>query len=87
MALALIKIILYGLLFYIIYQLIRFFRALGKVKRSSPGARRTSGIMVKDEVCNTYLPKEEAIKEIIQGKEYYFCCDECRQKFLEQKKS
>jgi len=43
--------------------------------------------MVKDEICNTYLPKEDAIKEVYQGKEYYFCSNECRQKFLEQKRS
>jgi len=42
--------------------------------------------MVKDEICNTYLPKEDAIKEIYQGKEYYFCSKECQQKFLESKK-
>jgi YHS domain-containing protein len=43
--------------------------------------------MVKDEVCNTYLPKEDAIRENIGGKEYFFCSKECRQKFLEQKKN
>lgn len=42
--------------------------------------------MVKDEICNTYLPKEDAIKEIYQGKELYFCSKECQQKFLESKK-
>lgn len=87
MTLSLIKLILYGLLFYIAYQLIRFFRVLGKAKKTSPTARRSSGLMVKDEICNTYLPKEEAIKEVFDGKEYYFCSNECRQKFLEQKKS
>ena len=43
--------------------------------------------MVKDEFCNTYLPREDALKERIDGKEYFFCCQECRKKFLEQKKS
>lgn len=82
----LIKIILYGLLAYIIYHLIRFFKVLGKVKKSPQSLKHPSGFMVKDEICNTYLPKEDAFKEIFQGKEYYFCSKECRQKFLEQKK-
>lgn len=43
--------------------------------------------MVKDEMCNTYLPQEDAIKEIYEGKEYYFCSKECKQKFLEQNKN
>jgi len=42
--------------------------------------------MVKDETCNTYLPREEAILEHADGKDYYFCSQECRQKFLGQKK-
>lgn len=87
MTISLLKIILYALLFYIVYHLIRFFRILGKAKKSSPTTRRSSGLMVKDEICNTYLPKEDAIKEVFDGKEYYFCSNECRQKFLEQKKS
>lgn len=84
---SLIKIILYALLVYIIYRLLQFFRALGKVKKPSQPLKRPSGMMVKDEICNTYLPKEDALKEIFQGKEFYFCSKECRQKFLEQKKS
>jgi YHS domain-containing protein len=43
--------------------------------------------MVKDEMCNTYLPQEDAIKEIYEGKEYYFCSKECKKKYLEQSKN
>ncbi len=79
------KIILYGFLIYIIYWLYRFFKALSK--GSTPRvSKRPSGLMVKDEMCNTYLPKESALKADYAGKEYYFCSNECRQKFLEQKK-
>jgi YHS domain-containing protein len=42
--------------------------------------------MVKDETCNTYLPKDEAIREMYQGQEFFFCSEECRQKFLQTKK-
>jgi YHS domain-containing protein len=42
--------------------------------------------MVKDEVCNTYLPREDAIREVIKGEEHFFCSNDCRQKFLEAKK-
>ncbi|MFP4081444.1 MAG: YHS domain-containing protein [Candidatus Aminicenantes bacterium] len=84
---ALLKLILYALLAYIIYQLIRFFRAVKRLKKSSSSSKSGSGMMVKDEICNTYIPEEDAVKEIHQGKEYYFCSQECRKKFLEQKKS
>ncbi len=80
------KIILYAFLAYIIYWLYRFFKAVNKGSKSPRVSKRSSGIMVKDEMCNTYLPKEDALKANYAGKVYYFCSKECRQKFLEQKK-
>ncbi len=80
------KIILYGFLIYIIYWLYRFFKALNKGGSTPRVSKRPSGLMVRDEMCNTYLPKENALKANYAGKEYYFCSNECRQKFLEQKK-
>jgi len=82
-----IKIIFYAFLVYIGYLFFRFFRALNKASKPPRASKRTSGIMVKDEICNTYLPKENAIRQVYEGKEYYFCSSECRQKFLEQKKT
>ncbi len=82
----LIRIIFYALLVYIIYLVYRFFQGIGRASKTSRVAKRPSGMMVKDETCNTYLPKEDSLKEIIEGKEYYFCSKECRDKFLEKKK-
>jgi uncharacterized protein len=82
-----IKIIFYAILAYIGYLFFRFFRALNKASKPPRASKGTSGIMVKDDICNTYIPKEDAIRHVYEGKEYYFCSSECRQKFLEQKKS
>jgi uncharacterized protein len=87
MVAGILKIILYAFLAYIIFVIFRFFRALNKASKPRRDSKRASGIMVKDETCNTYLPKENAIREVYKGKEYYFCSSECRQKFLKQKKS
>ena len=43
--------------------------------------------MVKDETCNTYLPEENAIKQVIGGKTFYFCSKICQKKFLKKKTS
>lgn len=43
--------------------------------------------MVKDEMCNTYLPEENALTEKLDGQEYYFCSKECRERFLELRKN
>jgi len=81
------RIILYAFLAYIFYLLIRFFQAVNRRSRSQRrNPKPPSGMMVRDEICNTYLPKEDAIKEVYEGKEYYFCSNECRRKFLEQKR-
>jgi YHS domain-containing protein len=81
-----VKIIFYALLAFIIYQTIRFFQTVNKVRRTHRSQNRPSGVMVKDDICNTYLPKDDAIKETSEGKEYYFCSQECRKKFVESKK-
>ncbi|MCX8159317.1 MAG: YHS domain-containing protein [Candidatus Saccharicenans sp.] len=43
--------------------------------------------MVKDEVCNTYIPEDEALKENKNGRVYYFCSEDCRKKFLESREN
>lgn len=81
-----LRIILYALIAYIVYTFIRAFQKLGQKGHPDRQSRRGAGRMVKDEECNTYLPQEDAIKEIREGKEYFFCSKECRQKFLDTKK-
>ena len=36
--------------------------------------------MVRDEVCNTYLPREDALRAVQDGREVFFCSEECRRK-------
>ncbi|MCP2597887.1 YHS domain-containing protein [Candidatus Aminicenantes bacterium AC-335-A11] len=51
-----------------------------------PPQQKKSNLMIKDEVCNTYLPVEDAIEVNINGKKYYFCSKECKEKFIEEYK-
>jgi len=83
----LFRFILYSFIIYIIYLLYKFFKALNKTRTPQNPSKRISGMMVKDEYCNTYLPKEDAIREVIEGKEYFFCSNDCRQKYLKSKKT
>ena len=86
-----IRLIYWALIIYFIYLVWKF---ISRPKKKTPSqaqsqtqARRLPQMMVKDETCNTYLPIEEAIKETCQGKDYYFCSRDCRQKFLDKKKA
>lgn len=82
MMVGLVRAIFYIVLFYIIFKIIRFFSALNKASKSPSSKKQISGTMVKDETCNTYLPKEDAIRYVHQGKEYFFCSETCKKKFL-----
>jgi len=82
------RIILLALLFYLVFLLVRFFQSLGRGSRQkNPGASSTARkMMVKDEVCNTYIQEDEALKEVHNGQVHYFCSEECRKKFLSSKR-
>lgn len=81
------RIIFYLFIAYLVYLVLRFlFPARRKAQRNRP-PRQLSGIMVKDEMCNTYLPEENALREKLDGRVHYFCSKECRERFLELRKN
>jgi len=81
------RFILYIFLAYIIYLVLRFLFLPKRWSQPRPSPRQPSGIMVKDEVCNTYLPQEDALQEKLNGKDYFFCSEACRKKFLAARKN
>lgn len=83
----LFRIFVYGLIAYLVYLVYRFFKAINQGSKQPRINKQPSGIMVKDEACNTYLPKEDAIRVQFGGTDHYFCSQECKQKFLNSKKS
>jgi YHS domain-containing protein len=83
----LFRFLLYVVVAYMVYAFLRFLFFPRRSSRPGRSRPQLSGIMVKDEVCNTYLSKDEAILEKIDGEDHYFCSQECRQKFLEERKS
>ncbi|MFO7867440.1 MAG: transcriptional regulator [Candidatus Aminicenantes bacterium] len=81
-----IRVILFALLAYIIYLLLKFFQGIQKASRRVSSSSRKTGMMVKDNVCNTYLPEDDAIKEKFNGELHFFCSKKCRDTFLESHK-
>jgi uncharacterized protein len=83
------RLIFYAVWAYIIYSVYRFFRNIWRKiapPPAKPDPRRVSGVMVKDEACGIYIPKDDALRETVDGREYFFCSKECRKKFLEASK-
>ena len=83
----LLRFVFFALLAYLGYLLYRFFKAVSRASQRPKPVKNKSGLMVKDEVCNTYLPEEDAIRFTFEGKDYYFCSNTCKQKFLDSKKT
>ena len=81
------RLVYWALIIYFVYLVWKFIRGPKKKPAAQPRDKQLPQMMVKDETCNTYLPIEEAIKENCQGKDYYFCSRDCRQKFLDKKKA
>jgi hypothetical protein len=54
--------------------------------RPQPGASaktpRTDGEMVRDRVCNTFLPRERALTTRLGSEQLFFCSERCRDTFL-----
>jgi len=42
----------------------------------------TTSEMIQDPVCGMYVPGNEAITAVINGRVVYFCSEECRDKFV-----
>lgn len=41
-------------------------------------ARVAGGALVRDRVCNTFLPREHALTALVDGREEHFCSAACR---------
>lgn len=56
--------------------------ASGAAKRGETGKGKGEDT-VFDEVCQTYVPRSFAVKGEKEGKTYFFCSENCREKFKE----
>jgi YHS domain-containing protein len=45
---------------------------------------RIDDVMVKDPQCGVYFPKHQGVSWKHHGQEYFFCSDECKEKYKEQ---
>jgi len=46
--------------------------------RSQSRSSLASVPLVHDSVCNTYIPRELALRAVIEGRERFFCSPACR---------
>ena len=51
-------------------------------KARQPRVEAVRGRMVRDRVCNTYLPREKALRLEAGDGEHFFCSEACRDRYL-----
>jgi len=84
-----IKLVVLSVLVYIAWSLIRGIMASFKtgdsvgVNGKENGNSPAQDVLVEDPVCHTLVPKHQAIRLRKDGEIYYFCSDECCDKFSE----
>ena len=73
-------------LLVLVRLLVRFVSAVvyGYRVDAGPRAPRRTGVadLVRDRVCNTFVPRERALKATIGGRDEHFCSAACRDKAL-----
>jgi YHS domain-containing protein len=76
----LLRFLVIAALAYLGYRLIKFVLSpQGRIERRQEG--KVIDEMVQDPQCKTYIPSRDAVRKVIRGKEYYFCSEECAQRF------
>ncbi len=79
-------------LLIIVIPVIYYYRKLKRVFNpgSTKGKRTKSADsfeMVKDEVCGKFIFKNNSLELKKDGVKYYFCSEDCRNRFLQSDKS
>ena len=77
-----LRVLFLALLSYLFFVVLKavvglwFFPKQGQKRKEKLG-----GEMVQDPVCETYVPKTEAIEQKVKGESVYFCSSVCAETF------
>jgi YHS domain-containing protein len=84
----LVVLFLVGIAAYILIRgLIQTLMGVQQRKQRRDTSRLQGTEMVQDPVCESYIPKDGALTEKIQGETYFFCSSECVREFKKSKLS
>lgn len=84
-----IRLVVLAVLAYIAWVLVRGITGKVRTNKQAAANKKADGdspaqdVLVEDPVCHTLVPKHQAIRLRRDGETYYFCSDECCDKFNE----
>jgi YHS domain-containing protein len=77
------RLILFIILFLLLYTILRYLIKDTAVWRKKLRRESEPEELVQDPYCQTYISKRLAIRKRLSGKDYYFCKQECLEKFIQ----
>lgn len=85
-----IRLLIYGLLIYVIYRLIKskgisFSKQMGMDRRPPSSPDETE--LIQDPQCGAYFLKQSGVAGKSKGQILYFCSRECRDKYMKSHES
>ena len=81
----LVRLIRFLVILFLVRLALRFVAAVVEGYRGSRAAEpraRTTTEMVRDRVCDTFLPRSRALVATVAGREQHFCSPACRDRAL-----
>ena len=63
---------------------LRFLAAVVQGYQGAPPRVPAATDMVRDRVCDTFVPRSRALMAVVDGREQYFCSPECRDRARRQ---
>lgn len=86
-----LRLLIVIFLIYLLYRVVRRYLGAGQTHRQRDVRDSEEGPvdeMVQDPACGTYIPRRDAHRKVIGGREYFFCSRECEERFeKEQQKT
>ena len=64
----------------IVRFVLRFLAAVVQGYQGAPRREAPATEMVRDRVCDTFVPRSRALVAIVDGRDQYFCSPECRER-------
>ena len=68
----------------IVRFVLRFVAAVVQGYQGAPPRVPAATDMVRDRVCDTFVPRSRALMAVVDGREQYFCSPECRDRARRQ---
>jgi len=79
------RFILFIILFLTLYYFLNFFMKAMLSPRKRVNRESEPEELVQDPYCQIYIPKRSALRKRLSGRNYYFCKQECLEKFIQMK--